>query len=163
MPCWSARKPGAGIDEVLEAVVTSIPPPKESPDDPLRALIFDSWFDPYRGVIILARVIEGRMRIGQKIRLWASGGATKWKVSAINRPKPVPADELSAGEVGYLFANIKTVSDAQIGDTIIDEGESRERAAARLRAHQADGVRRAVSGGVARARPAARCARKTCA
>src|SRR5246500_3445260 len=69
----ASAKNGVGIDEILEAVVQKVPPPKGSPDAPLRALIFDSWFDPYRGVIILARVFEGRVRKGQKIRLWAHG------------------------------------------------------------------------------------------
>jgi GTP-binding protein LepA len=86
----------------------------------LRALIFDSWFDPYRGVIILARVVEGRLKMGQKIRLWASGTLHEVEGLGFQSPKPIPCDELSAGEVGFLFANIKTISDAQIGDTITD-------------------------------------------
>ena len=117
-----SAKSGLGIEEVLEAVVQRVPPPKGSPDAPLRALIFDSWFDPYRGVIILARVMEGRLRMGQKIRLWASGGKS-FEVEGLGyqAPKAIPCDELSAGEVGFLFANIKTISDAQIGDTITDD------------------------------------------
>jgi len=115
-----SAKQGIGIDEVLEAVVHLIPPPKGSPDAPLRALIFDSWFDPYRGVIILARVLEGRLYKGQKIRLWSSEKVFEVDGLGYQSPKPIPCDELSAGEVGFLFANIKTVSDAQIGDTIID-------------------------------------------
>jgi GTP-binding protein LepA len=116
----ASAKNGIGIHEVLEAVVHLVPPPKGSPDDPLRALIFDSWFDPYRGVIILARVFSGRMRLGQKIRLWANGSVHEIEGLGYQSPKPIPCDELSAGEVGFLFANIKTVSDAQIGDTITD-------------------------------------------
>ncbi len=115
-----SAKNGIGIEDVLEAVVTLVPPPKGSPDDPLRALIFDSWFDPYRGVIILARVIEGRMRKGQKIRLWSNNSVHEVDGVGYQSPKPVPCEELAAGEVGFLFATIKTVSDAQIGDTIID-------------------------------------------
>src|SRR5499433_2659315 len=116
----ASAKNGLGIMDVLEAVVHLVPPPKGSPDEPLRALIFDSWFDPYRGVIILARVFSGRLRIGQKIRLWATNSVHEVEGLGYQSPKPIPCDELSAGEVGFLFANIKTVSDAQIGDTITD-------------------------------------------
>jgi GTP-binding protein LepA len=115
-----SAKQGTGIEDVLEAVVHLIPPPKGSPDAPLRALIFDSWFDPYRGVIILTRVMDGRLYKGQKIRLWSNGRVFDVDGVGYQSPKPIPCDELSAGEVGFLFANIKTVSDAQIGDTITD-------------------------------------------
>ncbi len=116
-----SAKQGIGIHETLEAIVRRVPPPKGSPDDPLRALIFDSWFDPYRGVIILMRVVDGRIRVGQKIRLWAEGQVFDVEGLGYQSPKAIPSQELSAGEVGYLFANIKTVSDAQIGDTITDQ------------------------------------------
>ncbi len=116
----ASAKNGIGIEEILEAVVELVPPPKGSPDAPLRALIFDSWFDPYRGVIILARVMEGRLRKGTKIKLWSNNSLHEVEGVGYQSPKPIPCDELSAGEVGFLFANIKTVSDAQIGDTIID-------------------------------------------
>ncbi len=115
-----SAKSGIGIDEVLEAIVKLMPPPKGDPEAPLRALIFDSWFDPYRGVIILARIIDGRVRKGQKIRLWSNGKQFEVDGLGYQSPKPIPSNELSAGEVGFLFANIKTVSDAQIGDTITD-------------------------------------------
>jgi GTP-binding protein LepA len=94
--------------------------PKGDPDAPLRALIFDSWFDSYRGVIILARIVDGRLRLGQKIRLWSNGQQYEVEGLGYQSPKAVPCDELSAGEVGFVFANIKTVSDAKIGDTITD-------------------------------------------
>jgi GTP-binding protein LepA len=113
-----SAKQGVGIKEVLEAVVRLVPAPKGSPDAPLRALIFDSWFDPYRGVIILVRVVDGTLRVGQKIKLWATGAICEVDGVGYQSPKPVPCDELSAGEAGFLFANIKTVSDAQIGDTV---------------------------------------------
>ena len=116
-----SAKQGIGIEDVLEAVVHLVPPPKGSPDAPLRALIFDSWFDPYRGVIILARVVDGRLYKGQKIRLWSNGRVFEVDGLGYQSPKPIPCDELTAGEVGFLFANIKTVSDAQIGDTITDQ------------------------------------------
>ena len=116
----ASAKNGIGIQEILEAIVELVPPPKGSPDAPLKALIFDSWFDPYRGVIILARVMEGTMRKGMKIKLWSNNSTHEIEGVGYQSPKPIPCDELSAGEVGFLFANIKTVSDAQIGDTIID-------------------------------------------
>src|SRR5579872_4898772 len=115
-----SAKNGIGIHDVLEAIVHLVPPPKGSVDAPLRALIFDSWFDPYRGVIILLRLIDGRIRLGQKIRLWANSSVHEVEGLGFQSPKPIPVDELSAGEVGFLFANIKTISDAQIGDTIMD-------------------------------------------
>jgi len=115
-----SAKQGLGVPEVLEAVVRLVPAPKGSPDAPLRALIFDSWFDPYRGVIILTRVLEGRLYKGQKIRLWSNNSVHEVEGVGYQSPKPIPCEELAAGEVGFVFANIKTVSDAQIGDTIID-------------------------------------------
>ncbi|MBC7927734.1 MAG: elongation factor 4 [Bryobacteraceae bacterium] len=117
----TSAKQGIGIEEILEAVVSRVPPPTGSPDAPLRALIFDSWFDPYRGVVILVRVVDGRLRKGQKVRLMSTSSVYDIEGLGYQSPKPVPVDELSAGEAGFLFANIKTVSDAKIGDTITDE------------------------------------------
>jgi len=118
-----SAKQGIGVHEVLEAIVHLVPPPKGLPDSPLRALIFDSWFDPYRGVIILARVMDGRLRKGQHIRLWSKDQVFEVEGLGYQAPKATPCDELSAGEVGFLFANIKTVSDARIGDTIVDHDD----------------------------------------
>ncbi len=115
-----SAKNGIGIREVLEAVVHLVPAPTGDPEAPLRALIFDSWFDPYRGVIILVRVVDGRLRLGQKIRLWSNGTSYDIEGLGYQAPKPIPCDELSAGEAGFLFANIKTVADAKIGDTVTD-------------------------------------------
>jgi GTP-binding protein LepA len=117
----ASAKQGTGVHEILEAIVHLVPPPKGSPDSPLRALIFDSWFDPYRGVIILLRVMDGRLHIGQKVRLWSNGQVYEVEGLGYQAPKATPCEELYAGEVGFLYANIKTVSDAQIGDTIIDD------------------------------------------
>jgi GTP-binding protein LepA len=117
----ASAKQGTGVKEILESVVHLVPPPKGDPKAPLRALIFDSWFDPYRGVIILMRVVDGTISVGQKIRLWSNGRAYEVEGLGFQSPKPVPVDGLTAGEVGYLFANIKTVSDAQVGDTITDD------------------------------------------
>jgi len=118
-----SAKQGTGIHDLLEAVVHLVPPPKGVPESPLRALIFDSWFDPYRGVIILTRVMDGRLRKGQRIRLWSSAQVYEVEGLGYQAPKATPCDELSAGEVGFLFANIKTVSDARIGDTIVDHDQ----------------------------------------
>jgi GTP-binding protein LepA len=118
-----SAKTGAGVPDVLEAIVHLIPPPPGNPDAPLRALIFDSWFDPYRGVITLLRVVDGRLKLGQKIRLWSNGKAFEVEGLGYQSPKPIPCDELAAGEVGFMFANMKTVSDAQIGDTVTGDAE----------------------------------------
>ncbi len=117
----ASAKQGTGVHEILEHIVHLVPPPKGSPDGPLRALIFDSWFDTYRGVIILTRVMEGRLRVGQKIKLWSNGQVFEVNGLGYQAPKATPCEELSAGEVGFLFATIKTVSDAKIGDTITDQ------------------------------------------
>jgi GTP-binding protein LepA len=116
-----SAKQGTGIRDVLEAVVHLVPPPRGAPEAPLRALIFDSWFDPYRGVITLLRVVDGKLRVGQKIRLWSNGTVYEVEDLGYQSPKPIACEELSAGEVGYMIANIKTVSDAQIGDTVTDD------------------------------------------
>ncbi|HKD08120.1 MAG TPA: translation elongation factor 4 [Bryobacteraceae bacterium] len=115
-----SAKQGTGIHETLEAIVKRVPSPRGNVDAPLRALIFDSWFDPYRGVIILARVIDGRLQMGQKIRLWSNNQTFEVEGLGYQSPKAIPLPELSAGEVGFLYANIKNVSEAQIGDTITD-------------------------------------------
>src|SRR5207253_9102472 len=116
----ASAKQGVGVHDVLEAVVHLVPPPKGSSEAPLRALIFDSWFDAYRGVIILVRVLDGRIYKGQKIRLWANGQVFDVEGLGYQAPKATPCDELTAGEVGFVSANMKTVSDAQIGDTVTD-------------------------------------------
>ena len=115
-----SAKQGVGIHETLEAIVSLVPPPRGEVDAPLRALIFDSWFDPYRGVIILLRVVDGTIRLGQKIKLWSNNQVFEVEGVGYQAPKATPLSELTCGEVGYLFANIKTVSDAKIGDTITD-------------------------------------------
>jgi GTP-binding protein LepA len=116
----ASAKQGIGIPELLEAIVHQVPHPKGDPEKPLRALIFDSWFDPYRGVIILFRVFDGRIKIGQKIKLMSNNSVHEVEALGYQSPKPIALEELSAGEVGFVYANIKTVSDARIGDTITD-------------------------------------------
>jgi len=116
-----SAKTGQGVPDVLEAIVKRVPPPKGSPERHLQALLFDSWFDPYRGVVVLARVFEGRLRKGQKIRLWSNGHVFQVETLGVLTPKPVEIDELVAGEVGFIVANIKNVADTKIGDTITDD------------------------------------------
>jgi GTP-binding protein LepA len=116
-----SAKSGLGVPELLEAIVKRLPPPKGDPDNPLQALIFDSWFDPYRGVIVLARLFEGTLRKGMKVRLWWNGKTLDVETLGVLTPKPVEIDELVAGEVGFMVANNKTVSDTKIGDTITDD------------------------------------------
>jgi GTP-binding protein LepA len=116
-----SAKTGQGVPDVLEAIVKRVPPPKGAPERHLQALLFDSWFDPYRGVVVLARVFEGRLRKGQKIRLWSNGHVFQVETLGVLTPKPVEIDELVAGEVGFIIANIKNVADTKIGDTITDD------------------------------------------
>jgi GTP-binding protein LepA len=116
----ASAKEGTGVHEILEAIVHRLPPPTGDPDAPLKALIFDSWYDAYRGVIILTRVIDGVIRAGQKIKFMAKGQEFQVEQVGTFSPKPQPIEELGVGEVGFIFAGIKTVSDAQIGDTITD-------------------------------------------
>ena len=113
-----SAKQGVGIPEVLQALVERIPPPQGSPEAPLQALIFDSWFDSYRGAIVLTRIVQGRIRPGQKIRLWSNGQEYKVEEIGVHTPKLQRVDCLQAGEVGYLIANIKRIADTKIGDTI---------------------------------------------
>ena len=116
----TSAKTGLGVDEVLEAIVRDVPPPKGDPNAPLMALIFDSWYDSYRGVIVLFRVIHGTIKKGQKIRFFNTGRDYQVETLGVNRPRPTPIDTLSVGEVGFLTASIKEVADVQIGDTITE-------------------------------------------
>jgi GTP-binding protein LepA len=116
----ASAKVGTGVPEILEAIVARLPPPAGVLDAPLKALIFDSWYDPYRGVVIVVRVIDGVLRPGMKIRLMAEGQDYESLQVGIFTPKATPADELAVGEVGFLVANIKKISDAKIGDTITE-------------------------------------------
>jgi len=113
-----SAKTGEGVPDVLEAVVARVPPPKGSSADPLAALIFDSKFDPYRGVIAYVRVMQGTLRPGQKIRLMATGKDYEVDEVGIFRPAFTPVDSLGPGEVGYLTAGIKNIRDARVGDTV---------------------------------------------
>ena len=116
----TSAKTGIGIDEVLEEIIRKVPAPKGDPKAPLKALIFDSWYDSYRGVIVLFRVIEGTLKKGVKIRFFNTGREYLVETIGVNRPRPTPIDSLSVGEVGFMTASIKTVADVQIGDTITE-------------------------------------------
>ncbi|HEX8199613.1 MAG TPA: translation elongation factor 4, partial [Isosphaeraceae bacterium] len=113
-------KTGQGVPELFRAIVERIPPPPGDPKGALRALIFDSKFNDYQGVVVYVRVVDGALRVGQKIRLMA--GQTEHEVMALGRfrPREVPCDELGVGQVGYVVANIKRLSDVRIGDTITE-------------------------------------------
>ncbi|HEX2642229.1 MAG TPA: translation elongation factor 4, partial [Thermoanaerobaculia bacterium] len=116
-----SAKQGIGIDDVLEAVVHKLPAPKGSAEAPLRALIFDAQYDPYRGVVLLVRVKEGVMRPGQKLRLMHTGRDYGAEEVGLLRLKRIKSDELVAGQVGYVIAGIKAVSEIAVGDTITDD------------------------------------------
>ncbi len=116
-----SAKTGVGVPDVLEAIVHRLPPPKGDAEAPLQALIFDSWFDPYRGVVVLTRVMNGRLKRGEKIRLMSNGRSFDVESLGVLTPKPVEVQELSAGEVGFFVATIKNVADTKIGDTITHE------------------------------------------
>jgi GTP-binding protein LepA len=117
----ASAKEGIGIEEILEAIVALVPPPTGSYEAPLKALIFDSWYDPYRGVVMLVRVVDGTLQKRQRIRLMITGGTYDVEDMGVFSPKAVPRDTLSVGEVGFVIANIKKISDCQIGDTLTDD------------------------------------------
>ncbi len=116
-----SAKAGIGIEDVLEALVTRLPPPRGDADAPLKALLIDSWYDPYLGVVALVRVKDGVLRTGMKIRLMATGAAHQVERVGYFTPKRVQCDVLEPGEVGYITAGIKSVADCKVGDTITDD------------------------------------------
>ncbi|MBX7116474.1 MAG: translation elongation factor 4 [Myxococcaceae bacterium] len=117
----ASAKEGVGIEEILEAVVSRVPPPKGEPTDPLKALVFDSWYDNYRGVVMLVRVLEGTLALKQKIRLWSNQKPFEVQELGVFNPFSRPVPKLIAGEVGVLVANIKELVDAKVGDTVTDD------------------------------------------
>lgn len=124
----TSAKTGIGIEDVLEAIVAKIPAPKGDAQKPLKALVFDSKFDAYKGVVLYFRVIDGRVRKGMKIRMMATGAEFEVTEVGVFKPNPVIVDELDAGQVGFLAAAIKNVKDARVGDTITDASNSADEA-----------------------------------
>ena len=116
-----SAKTGRNIEGVLEALVTRLPPPSGDAEAPLKALLVDSWYDPYLGVVILVRVKDGRLARGQRIRMMATGAVHVIEQTGIFSPRPQPVSDLGPGEIGYITAGIKTVADCRIGDTLTDD------------------------------------------
>src|SRR5579884_4226248 len=116
-----SAKTGLNIDQVLEAIVTRLPPPKGDREAPLKALLVDSWYDVYLGVVVLVRIVDGVLKKGQRIRMMGTGAAYEVDRVGVYTPKLQPKDELGPGEIGMLTASIKEVADTRVGDTITDE------------------------------------------
>ncbi len=116
-----SAKSGLGVPEILEAIVARVPAPKGTRDAPLRALLFDSWYDPYRGVIMLVRVIDGSLRDGMTIRMSSTGRTFEVEDVGFRTPNSHPCESLDSGEVGWVAANIKEVTETKVGDTICDD------------------------------------------
>ncbi|GGY47527.1 elongation factor 4 [Parvularcula lutaonensis] len=116
-----SAKTGMGVPDVLEAIVNRLPPPKGDPDAPLKAMLVDSWYDPYLGVVVLVRIIDGKMKKNQKIRMMKAGATYQIDQVGVFTPKKVEVDELGPGELGYFTASIKEVADTAVGDTITDD------------------------------------------
>ncbi|HEX4803248.1 MAG TPA: translation elongation factor 4, partial [Myxococcaceae bacterium] len=117
----ASAKEGVGIDDILEAVVKRVPPPPGDPSAPLKALVFDSWYDSYRGVVMLVRVLEGTLELKQRVKLWSNKKSFEVQDLGVFSPYSVPVPQLIAGEVGVLIANVKEVKDAKVGDTVTEE------------------------------------------
>jgi len=115
-----SAKTGQGIHEVLEAIVKRVPPPAGNPEAPLKALIFDSWYDAYRGVVVLTRIVDGTLRKGQKVKFMATGKVYEVANVGIMAPHPTEVEALGTGEVGFLTAAIKEVGETRVGDTLTD-------------------------------------------
>jgi GTP-binding protein LepA len=117
----ASAKEGIGTEDILEGIIKHFPPPKGDADQPLRALIIDSWFDPYHGAVVMMRIFDGRLRKGTKIRMMSSGSVFEVTRVGVYAPAPVEVAEIKAGEVGFLMAGIKEVKETRIGDTITDD------------------------------------------
>jgi len=116
----ASAKEGTGVEEILEAIVDRIPPPQGQPEQPLKALIFDSWYDDYRGVVVLIRVVDGEIRPKMRVRFMASAQDYEVEQVGIFSPKPVSVQTLGVGEVGFVIVGVRNVSDAKIGDTVTE-------------------------------------------
>ena len=163
IPC--SAKTGMGVEEILEAIIVKIPPPRGNPDAPLRAMIVDSWFDTYVGVVMLVRVVDGRLAKGERIKMMASGATYNADNLGVFTPANEPRESLEAGQVGYIIAGIKELQAAKVGDTVtlIKPGTGGAAATATealpgLQGNPAPGVRRFVPD---RGQPVRRFARRT--
>ena len=145
--CWLRGKTGLGVEDIFEAIVARIPPPVGDAEAPLRALIFDSNYDAYRGIIVYMRVMEGTLRAGQVVKLMGNDNRFELTELGVFRPKMTATDakNLTAGETGYLIAGIKDVADVRIGDTVTERDRRRDRSAVRLPRTEADGFLRPLS------------------
>ncbi len=116
----ASAKEGKGVEDILEAIISRVPPPTGEPRSPLKALIFDSWYDEYRGVVVLVRVIDGEIRPKMRVRFMASARDYEVEQVGVFSPKPVPMESIGVGEVGFVIVGIKNVGDAKIGDTVTE-------------------------------------------
>ena len=151
-----SAKTGLGVPDVLEAIVTRLPPPKGDRDATLKALLVDSWYDVYLGVVVLIRVVDGVMKKGSRIRMMGTNAAYDVERVGFFTPKMEQVDELGPGEIGFITAAIKEVADTRVGDTITDDRKPVTRDAAGLQAGDPGGVLRPVPGRCRRFRDAAR-------
>ncbi|MFN7979556.1 MAG: translation elongation factor 4 [Vicinamibacterales bacterium] len=124
IPC--SAKEGRGVGDILEAVVERVPPPVGEPDAPLKALIFDSWYDAYRGVVVVVRILDGTLRPKMKVRFMNTAQDYEVEQMGVFTPKPLEMSELSVGEVGFIVCGIKRIADAQIGDTVTEAARPTE-------------------------------------
>src|SRR5207244_9914752 len=115
-----SAKTGQGVDDMLQAIVDRIPPPQADREAPLSALIFDSWYDAFRGVVVLVRVMSGVIKKGQRLRFWATDQVYECTMTAVRRPAALEVDEIAAGQVGIVAASIKDIAHARVGDTVTD-------------------------------------------
>jgi GTP-binding protein LepA len=120
-----SAKSGEGVDKIIPAIIEHIPPPEGNPDKPLKALVFDSWFDSYRGVIILVRIIDGELKKRDRIKFLSNNAEYEINELGVHTPKPKPLEKLSAGEVGYIIGSIKNIHEVHIGDTVTLAKEER--------------------------------------
>jgi GTP-binding protein LepA len=126
--CHVSAKSGLGVPDVLEAIVTRLPPPRGLRESPARALVFDSWYDAYRGVVVMMRLVEGSLKKGTRIRMMATGAEYDALEIGVMSPEMTPCQELVAGEVGYLICGIKDIRAARVGDTVTDAKRPAEQA-----------------------------------
>ena len=157
----ASAKEGIGTREILEEIVRKIPPPVGDPNAPLKALLFDSWYDQYQGVIILVRIFDGTVKKGDKIKLVVNGNSYEALKIGVFAPAMVEVPSLSAGEVGFIIAGIKEVKDAKVGDTVTLLHKPCEVPLSRIQGSEANGFFRALPHRYRPVRTASRCLGET--